>query len=640
MCLLLLAAALPAQTDEANADNPEAAAGAGEADSDPGERPPEGDDLFGDPLFDDPFATGDEENEIDPFADPFATSEPVEGGESAGSESPGGEGSAGDATESAGSLDESLFGMDDFDSLFAEDEIIEESQPEEGEGESATADLLTTEGVRWGGRIRGSVAADFTWDDVWTSDWGPFDPTGQSLTPSIGADLFFDSRPEPEFRAFGKLSIETTDDGQIDLTGFAFDPAAIDDSQLPEGWTSEENEDGDTVIRDENGDTVITIPAADNADETGNEEEPEDEEEEPGDVGTPPGLAIDVFELFADYVWTDRLFFRFGKHTIRWGTGYFFSPADVLNLTAVDAEDPTAEREGPVSLRVQYPFGLTGNLYLYTIVNSGAEPLDVAVAPKVEFAVGDGELAFGGYYQRTLAPRIISLYSASIGDVDVFGEAVVLYGSDRVFVAPSRDQSAAEEDPEDDLDLVLNTYEDPDALYAQFTAGCRYLKEWEDKLSLALIGQYFFNGEGYADDIEGLLPAAARLLANPAENGLQIDDAEQQPDGYEDPPDLTFGDVTNWGRHYAGLTVSLSGILGSNFGVTAFGLVNMSDWSGIVTPAISYSFLDRFAISASARFTVGEEDDEFTDPGALIGGDPAEPTLGLTISLSMPGGSF
>jgi hypothetical protein len=66
----------------------------------------------------------------------------------------------------------------------------------------------------------------------------------------------------------------------------------------------------------------------------------------------------------------------------------------------------------------------------------------------------------------------------------------------------------------------------------------------------------------------------------------------------------------------------------------------MSDWSGIVTPALSYSFLDRFSASASLRFTFGGEDDELTDPSAVFASEAAEPTFGLTLSLSMPGGSF
>lgn len=580
------------------------------------------DSLFEDPLFADPFAVGAGESDADTddlFADPFAIVDDAAGG-------------GGDST----AIGNDFIDVDDLDSLFATDEIIEEAPEGAVPVGSPVSDLLITEGVRWGGRIRGSVSADYGWDDVWTSDFGPFDPTSESLQPSIGADLFFDARPEEEFRAFGKLSIDTTTDGGLDIAGLALTGGDIDTSALPEGWTTEENDDGDTEIRDGTGTVIITIPA-DGAADGEDDEEPE---EDPGSLGTPPGLEILVFELFADYVWQDQLFFRFGKHTIKWGTGYFFSPADVLNLTAVDAEDPTADREGPVSLRVQYPFGITGNAYLYAILNADAEPLDVAIAPKVELAVGRGELGVAGYYQRTLAPRLVALYSASIGEVDVFGEGVLLYGSDRVFVRPSRDQSAADADPEDDLDIVLDTFEVGDALFAQATAGFRYLKEWEDTLSLAVIGQYFFNGEGYADETPGLMPAAARLLANTGENGLIIDDPEAQPEGYEDPPALAFGDVTNWGRHYAGLTLSLSSILGTDLGITAFGLVNMSDWSGIVTPAISYSFLDRFSVSASARFTFGGESDEFTNPGSLLSAEPAEPTFGVTVSIAMPGGSF
>ncbi|MFW5745302.1 MAG: hypothetical protein ACOC2D_18665, partial [Spirochaetota bacterium] len=154
-----------------------------------------------------------------------------------------------------------------------------------------------------------------------------------------------------------------------------------------------------------------------------------------------------------------------------------------------------------------------------------------------------------------------------------------------------------------------------------------------------LIGQYFFNGEGY-EDTEGLLPAAARLLLNPGENGLAIEDPDDQPEGYEPPPDLAFSDLANWGRHYAGATASFSNLLIDNLSVSAFGLVNLTDLSAIVTPAITYRFLDRFSLGVSGRFTLGGADDEYTDPAALFTADEASPTFGLTLDIAMPGGSF
>jgi hypothetical protein len=518
---------------------------------------------------------------------------------------------------------------DDFESLFETDEMIESSDPE-AELASPEDDLLQQEGVRWGGRLGGSLSADWQWNDITRDGTQLSDPDTRSLTPSLGGSLFFDARPEPEFRAYGKLEFDL-ESAAADLLDVQLTPEQAE-AGLPEGWTIEENEDGDTEIRDDTGTLIFTLPADGTDAIAGTDED--------GAVGQAPGLALSVAELFFDYTWQDTLFFRFGKHTIAWGAGYFFSPADVLNLTAVDPEDPTAEREGPVSLRTGYPFGLTGNATLYIIANQGIEPRDVAVAPLVEFVAGPGELGFGAYYQRALAPRLMSLYTASVGDADLFAEAVLLYGSDRVFVRPSDDQSAAEADPTDGHDLVVETYTEESRAFLQATVGGRYLYQFEERGTLLLAGQYFYNGEGYSGEVDGLLPAAARLALNPTENGRLILDPAQQPEGYETPPALGFEDLANFGKHYVGATVSLSGIPWERLSLALFGLVNLSDFSAIVSPTVSVSFLNRFSLATSLRFTLGPPDGEFTDPASLFLGQDATPTAGLTVSISMPGGSF
>src|SRR5690606_34594307 len=150
-----------------------------------------------------------------------------------------------------------------------------------------------------------------------------------------------------------------------------------------------------------------------------------------------------------------------------------------LNLSAVDPEDPTAEREGPVSLKIQYPFGVGHGLTLYSILNINAGPLDVALAPRLDLFQGDVlDLGLSIYYQRTLAPRAISTFGFSVGEVDFFGEAVVSWGSDRSFVRPSADQSAAEES--EGPDLVLDTYLREDEAFFSGTAGFRWIREFPD----------------------------------------------------------------------------------------------------------------------------------------------------------------
>ena len=522
-------------------------------------------------------------------------------------------------TEEAGTED----GFEDFDSLFDEEmiEIVDEESASEDEG--AADDFLKSDGVELGGKFRGSLLSRFDYDNLYTPDFDLFSPS-PSLTPSVSADLFFDARPESNYRVFGKL-------GLVTATGNAAAVASI----IPDGGITFEqstDEDGNITFQNVSGDDVDP----DNPNQTTINQD---------DVAAAGStqINIQVKELFADFDWDSILFFRFGKSTIKWGVGYFWSPTDVLNLTAIDVEDPTADREGPISLKLHLPVDIN-NLYLYLITENAAEPLDIAVASKFEFIIGDTEIGLGGYYRRNYSPRLVGTVSTSVGSVAIFGEAAASWGSDRVFVRPSRDQSAAEEDASDALETVLDTYKLDGGVFVSATIGASYLYSFEDDGgSLNVTGQYFFNGEGYDNSTPGLLEAAYRLQQNSAENGLALPAAEQ-PAGYEAPPALTAGDLRNFGRHYAGLFVSWGSLLGTDFSFSVLSIANFSDLSGFVIPNISYKFLDHLSASAGLRLSFGEPGDEYTNPAALLGlgGDDGwkGPTASFTIEFSIGGGSF
>lgn len=523
--------------------------------------------------------------------------------------------------ESPNDLDTSdSFG--DLDSLFEGDmvEVVETIDT----GAAPGSELLTSESVEWGGRLRGDVTSEFGWNTLWTPEFDVLTPPNQALSPSISGDLFFDARPNPEFRAFGKIKLQSAADGGAGLAGTINNAALAGD--LPEGWSREEDENGDTVIRDDSGDVIFTVAV-----EPAGEAEPS--------TGTAPAVDLSVYELFSDFSYADRLFFRFGKHTIQWGVGYFFSPADVLNLSAVNAQDPTADREGPVSLRAQFPFGLH-NAYLYIITNVGAKPLDIAIAPKLEYVIGATELTAAFYYQQALAPRAIAMFSSSVGDVEFFGEAVVSLGSDRVFVRESDLSIDDIVDPPAGLSTILYTYMIDRAPIFFGTVGLRWLKDVENAGSLAILGQYLFNGDGYGDS--DLLEASAFLLQNPDTNGFAVADAAAQPEGYAPPPDLVASDLANWGRHYAAVSANWSSIADTGISVSLFGLVNLSDLSGVVSPSVNFRFLDTFSASVSGRITFGDPGDELTDPAGLFSIDdaPGLGTLAITVSIGLGGGSF
>ncbi len=495
--------------------------------------------------------------------------------------------------------------FDEFADLFETDDMFDDFDEEDAEDDIRTEDdPLLTDGVEWSGRFIGSADANWTWIDPYTRGLG--EPDSTSLTPSVGADLRFDVRPERDYRVFGSFRIRG---GQA---GGAFDPVAVSPEALG-GVADALDLEPDEV--DELIEAFGEGAAADAGD-----------------------FDISVFELFADFPWEDRLFFRFGKHTINWGVGYFFSPADVLNLTSIDPQDPEADLEGPISLRTLYPFG-SHSAYLYLIIPDAAEPLDVAVAPKLILEVAGNELGIGAYYQRDRAPRGILTLRRSIGEVDLFAEGVLSWGSDRTFLREREEGSVP----------PYETYRVEDALVPSATAGLRWFDDFERLGSVLLAGQYLYNGDGYAD-IE-LAHADETLLQIATLVALQQAGIVPAPPGAElvdpDDPTIALADLAplTTGRHYVGATAGLSEIAGSGFGVSAFGLANLTDFSGLVSPTISYSFLNRMRISAGATFTFGAPGTEFGNPATRFpgedGGFPDDgPLVTLNLSLSLGAGSF
>jgi len=392
--------------------------------------------------------------------------------------------------------------------LFKED-IFEESneQPEVAPEEA----FLVSEQLEWGGSFDLSLTARASWDgypDSWemlTRDGTP------SLDSRLATDLFFDARPERDFRVFGKAK------------------------------ASYEN---------------------------------------------PTGWEVGIFELFSDFQYKERLFFRAGKQMVQWGVGYFFSPADVLNLVSIDPEDPEAEREGPIAVKTHFPFS-AHNAYLYLVAGDILKPYEIAVAPKLELVLGNYELGIGAFYQIDLTPKGMLTLTGPLRDLDLFGEAVIQWGSDRTFVRTTAFPA-------------YETYTIEEKLLFSGTAGFSYLNsDW----NLSLFAQYFFNGQGY----DGPLPSAAF----PA-----FDDGA-----------ISAADLLYPGKHYLAASISWFELLDSSFSLSVLYLANFSDGSGLITPGVSWEMIEYVSFSTGLRISYGQAGDEY----AQYGGSLAY-TFGVSIS--------
>ena len=185
-------------------------------------------------------------------------------------------------------------------------------------------------------------------------------------------------------------------------------------------------------------------------------------------------------ELFTDFSLKETAFFRFGIHTVTWGTGYFFSPvSDMINTSSIDPEHPEKQVDGALNLRTQIVFPNSQNcLWFYVIpstnfTNQTAESYmrETALAGKFDLLIGNWEFGIGGFYKYQNAPKAMLTATGSLRKIGFFGEFVYSYGS--------ASEWATNHNWEDKTNII------------QATAGFTYM--WKEP-QITLAAQYYFNG--------------------------------------------------------------------------------------------------------------------------------------------------
>lgn len=409
----------------------------------------------------------------------------------------------------------------ELDDLFSDDLFVEFEMNEGGLAPEEA--LLVQERLEVGGSYSFNLRASGTFVEG-------SEPTDQ-VSVTLNSQLYLDARPDPNFRAFGKV-------------GLAYGA---------------------------------------------------------GSSGSGEPLDLKLQELFADFNYANKVFFRAGKQNVKWGVGYFYSPADIINVGRINPLDPEAEREGPVALKMHYPKG-TSNYYLYTLFDDAKRFKDIALAPKVEFVAGKTEFGVGGFVKPEQYPLLMATVSSSFGELGFFGEAVLSLGSDRGVLEP-RGQY---------YEVIL---QDGPALQATFGGMYRFQ---DDQGHFDLTGtlQYYFNGEGYKDQ------AAVREVR------LALLQSSLPP--VVNPQKLGSVALVGSGRHYLAGSLSWSKIFGSKLSASVITLANLSDRSGMVVGTLRLPALAKISPSIGVNTNFGAPGTEFGALGRVV-------TVFAAVSI---GGSF
>ncbi|HBK58828.1 MAG TPA: hypothetical protein DDZ37_05710 [Spirochaetaceae bacterium] len=446
----------------------------------------------------------------------------------------------------------------DIDALFGDEVLVEPEQPSQGTSEQGAAatsaidplqGLLKTEAVKIGGSLTGKIGATWTWNDPWNSGFDLLNPDKHELSPALQSLVYFDARPSEDFRVHGSVK-----------------------SAWPLSSTHEFLDTATTSAS-------VTVPD------------------------------IRIFELFSDFQLGDSVYFRFGKATVKWGVGYFFSPADIINLEQIDISDPTTQREGPLQFRVFIPYGQSQNtLSFYAIFDDSTTPdfSTTALAGKAEFVLGNYELGISGYYRYDTSERAALTLTGPLGNLDVFAEGVIARGSPKAFYTPFTSTSPYYH--EVSSDDVRTTF------YPSGTLGFLYSDQENNFTATA---QYYYNGEGYSDSDRTALFNSFTSQSSLIQSAISLS--------------IRNGDITNFpqftGRHYAAAKLSFSEIGGSDFSASALGIMNISDLSGFVQPSLNWDIADYLKLSFSTTFGFGADNTEY---GLLFQGRPVVIGLSLT----------
>jgi hypothetical protein len=411
----------------------------------------------------------------------------------------------------------------------------------------------SADGLKWGGTVTSSA----TWNGGWLTDWPSVsDPTknwNNGLDYTLSSKLHLDGRPDKDFRF--RLSLQT---------GYPF---TNDTSNVLVGKTTSTAQP-----------TTLSVPN------------------------------IKVWEFFTDVTVADTLFLRFGKQSASWGVAYFYSPGDVISLTAKDASDPTAEREGPVALKATLPFpNAKANLTAFVIARDSYFAKELPSLSNLGYAVqgdilaGQAQFTVGGFYQKDNAPKAVATVNTGLGflnlpvlsDMNLFSEAVLSYGSDSLKGSGSSGGSTP-------VFTGVSTWEK--TVYYTGTVGASYSNS---DANLSLRTEYLYNPFGSSDK-DGATRAYNTVYASLG-GAFAANSATNSADRT-----YGFGDAATPGIHNLTSLLSLSKVAGSDkLSFSTLWQQNLSDLSGWVKPAFTFQPWDQLGFTWGITAVYGDTGTQF-----------------------------
>jgi hypothetical protein len=271
----------------------------------------------------------------------------------------------------------------------------------------------------------------------------------------------------------------------------------------------------------------------------------------------PKKIAASLSEIHLSFDIQKRVFIRLGKQLISWGSGYFWSPEDFINLQKSQPSifSVVDVRTGKPGLRLHIPLH-TANLFLFTDFSSrapgtisGAFSETIAQAWRLEGTLAGVNIGTVGYLSKGNPAKIGFDATGNAFATDIYGELALSFLSNRNTPATAFSVGASR-------------------LFGQE-------KNWTCR------GEFYYNDTGYSD--------------------VRISEL---------PP----GSFTPFysGKYYAYAELSGANLFSSLFNCSIYGFINLADRSYSTTLQGTFTLPRLVPITVFARYFGGNSDREFT----------------------------
>ena len=300
--------------------------------------------------------------------------------------------------------------------------------------------------------------------------------------------------------------------------------------------------------------------------------------------------ALLIKEVFVDFNVANTVYFRAGKQVLKWGTGYFWNPTDLINIEHRSFTNLDALRQGVFGLRSDVVFAPWWHVYTFLNLNgvTSAAIWDAAFAARSEFLVGGTEFAVSSWLKSGKIPVFgADLSTPLFWSLNLTAEGTLSWG-----------------DNQDKLDASGNPYSVRNQLVPKIDVGLsRSFDAFDVQNHVNVAVEFFYNGDGYDQNMFQLFSQLPYPF-NQAALGKFLGGGYFQS-GY-------------YGQYYGAAFVTINSFGTTNMTLTLSGLANFSDLSGTALAGWSWSPVNNFTLSAQL--------------GAYLGADNREYTLGFNSS--------